>query len=62
MLNRLSDRILSLVLPHQTAAAICTEYYLVPCTGCAGGRVYYKRCINCNQTTSCGSCTIWRAC
>lgn len=62
MLNRLSDRILSLVLPHQTAAAICGDYYLKACTLCAGGRIYYKRCQDCTSGSHCGTCSIWRAC
>lgn len=58
MVNRIADRILSAVLPHQRAAAPCgTTYYNQRCY-CSRGLVYYKRCRDCTFGPACGGCTI----
>lgn len=57
MVNRLADRILNVVLPHEKAAAPCA-YYNKYCF-CSRGLQYYKRCRECTGGGSgCGSCTI----
>ena len=56
MVNRIADRILRAVLPHEKAAAPCA-YYNQRCY-CSGGLVYYKRCRDCTGSFSCGACTI----
>lgn len=62
MLNRLADRILNRILPHESADAVCTDTYRESCTLCAGGRIYFKKCQNCNGFKSCTPCQYWTAC
>jgi hypothetical protein len=58
MVNRIADRILRAVLPHEKAAAPCGAYYNQRCY-CSGGLVYYRRCRDCTGAGGgCGSCTI----
>lgn len=65
MLNQFADKMLSAILPHETAAAPCGPYRLVACTLCAGGRIYYKKCRDCTgggSGSGCTPCDIVRTC
>jgi hypothetical protein len=57
VLNRIADRILAAVLPHQEAAAPCGYYYQL--CYCSGGLRYSRQCRDCTGGGSCcGSCTV----
>ncbi|MGL5851132.1 MAG: hypothetical protein ACRCZD_10175 [Phycicoccus sp.] len=62
MLNRIADKILNAVLPHQQAAAICGPWQYRPC-GCSGGLRYMKKCRDCTGAGGgCGSCFVSGTC
>ena len=62
MLNRFADKILDFVLPHERAAAACGSYYMVACTHCVGGKIWYKRCQDCTSGRNCSPCNSYSFC
>lgn len=57
MLNRLADKVLEVVLPHQRASAPCGSYYEKFCY-CSGGRKYRQKCQDCTSGGGCTSCYV----
>ncbi|MGL5851131.1 MAG: hypothetical protein ACRCZD_10170 [Phycicoccus sp.] len=54
MLNRIADKVLDAVLPHQRAAAVCGPYYYRTCS-CVAQQRYIKKCRDC--TGAGGGCS-----